>query len=149
MAWVSPTGHNDPDNGWDSETNAHDENTGTTAIAATTIAVCNYSKFLELTIGAIDCDKVQFYPRWSGYFDIDLDVYYDGDWQHVYEGSYTSDTWNEKALGATYSVTAARIRFHSKFASSKPELSEFDFWEVPPVSAPTVTTQAADGIGFD
>jgi hypothetical protein len=45
MAWVSPTGHNDPDSAWYTETNAYDEDVDTDTIA------WSQDKWLELTLG--------------------------------------------------------------------------------------------------
>ncbi|MBA7581328.1 hypothetical protein ES708_23230 [subsurface metagenome] len=148
MAWVSPTGHDDPDNAWIQEDHAYDEATGTYTFTSPYVPPLTWSGFIELTHAALPCDKVRFFAEITlGYFEIvDLDVYYGGDWHHVYQGGFATRTWVEKALGNTYSVTKARLRSYNKNSlySYGFILYEFDFWAE--VVAPTVTTPAVSDI---
>ena len=130
MAWISPTGHIDPDTQWSNEPNAYDEIEASQAASAS--PGHSWSAFLELTHAAINCDKVRFHAPFNGTQNgIDLDVYYDGDWHHVYQGIYTSNEWVEKDLGSSHSVTAARVSFYNDFfAVWNVYLNEFDFNEV-------------------
>lgn len=133
MAWVSPTGHNDPDSAWDNETNAYDEDTGTAA--KTNVDPQSWSSYLELTHVAIDCDKVRFDAYYSSGFinQISLDVYYEGAWHNIYEGSFAYHTWVEKTIPAgTKSVTAARAKFYNTYTLGVRPASfyEFDFGQV-------------------
>lgn len=127
MAWVSPTGHNDPDSAWINETNAYDENTGTRA-EREDIPGTSWSEFLEVTIGAVVCSNVRF---WSANFTIpgfliDLDVY-DGSWNDVFQGEFANNQWVEKSF-AEKTVTKARVRLYNPLGGTRDgRLHEFDF----------------------
>jgi len=149
MGWVSPTGHVDPAAHWVDEYKAYDEDTGTFAKCSSSHT--DWGEFLEFTHAAINCNKLRYFAAYisSQQDEIDLDVYYSGAWHDVYQGSLSESgshpyQWVEKSLGGTYSVTAARVRFHHPSAYLC-LLYEFDFWEVE-ISAPTVTTQAVSDI---
>lgn len=147
MGWVLPADFVDPSETWLSETLAYDEDTETYAYDAN-VPADSWGRDLELTRAAINCSKVRFWTFYNvaSQSSIDLDVYYDGAWHDVYEGSYANLEWVEKELGGTYSVTAARVKFYNEHSSSNNlRLYEFEFWEAP-VSAPTVTTQAVSDI---
>ena len=150
MAWVSPTGHVDPDNAWVNEAYAYDDDTSTPARRTNTPAD-TYTEYLELTVAALDCDKVRFYyiSTIAGYDGtIDIDVYYSAGWHAVYTGVAADRTWVEKTLGGLYSVTKARIRIHNVYiGGAAMSFYEFDFNGS--ILAPTVTTQAVSDIGFD
>jgi len=145
MGWVSPTGHNDPSNDWDDEAKAYNGNTGNWA-QSSDVPLNEWTGFLELTHAALDCNKVQVYVGSGDWVaNIDLDVYYDSDWHHVYQGISTDYGWMEKPLGGTYSVTALRIRLYNRGPTADLRICDVDFWEVE-VIAPTVTTQAVTDI---
>jgi len=67
-----------------------------------------------------------------------VDVYYDEDWHHVYEGDTARLEWVEKNIpDGQKSVTAARFRtYKDTTSSSNTILYEFDFWEVEAVAVP-------------
>ncbi len=147
-----PTGHNDPDSQWISETNAYDGNTATSA--NNDISPTSWSSFLELIISSTLCDSVKFYAWFGGEFSInsiDVDVYYDGAWHHIYEGTYADREWVEKSFDEDYLVTKARVRFYNSGASpSGCSLYEFNFG----VSLGFTTNNIVDGpiiseIAFD
>lgn len=149
MAWVSPTGHNDPGSTWVNETQAYNEDTGDYSYQS--ISPSSWGTFLELTRAALNCNKVRYHIplNHSDITEIDVDVYYEGAWHDVYQGSYTVNEWIEKDIPAgTKSVTAARISSYNSNGSSTryAGINELDFWEVE-VAAPTVTTQAVSDIG--
>ena len=124
--WQSPTGHTEGD--WGNEANTYDEDTGTSATIS--VSAYSWSEDLELTIDALYCDKVRFWAYYSGTYinSIDLDVYYDGSYHDVYEGTYADREWIEKSLGSTYSVTKVLIKFYNDYSSSKTAyIYEFDF----------------------
>lgn len=131
--WVSPTGHNDPNNHWSYGAKAYDNDTGTYAESA---YVTGWQTFLELTINAVLCSKLRHWEIGFGHEDeCDLDAYYnDGGgaaWHHVYQGALNNDKhdWTERELGGTYSVTKLRWRTHTS-SQGKCSAHEFDFWEV-------------------
>ena len=129
MAWVSPTGATGT--GWSNPENTYDENTGTYSSHAETPTE-DWSNFLELTISSIDCDKIQIWPAGFQITEIDIDLFYDGGWQHLHEGIYDSGEWNEFAIGSTKAVTAARVRGYNADAGTTRNFLfyEFDFNEV-------------------
>lgn len=73
--------------------------------------------FLELTHAALLCSKVRYYidPSTDAEISlIDIDVYYDGSWHHVYEGAFTEDEWIEKDIpDGPIAITAMRINFYN------------------------------------
>lgn len=130
MGWVSPTGFVDGSGQWSDEPYAYDDDTGTAAEGWA--AKSSWSAYLELTISAIACDKVRFWARYSvsSATSIDLYVFYDEDWHHVYEGAYPDREWVEKEIPAgTKSVTKAKVRFYNSDPDNvrNPYLFEFDF----------------------
>lgn len=109
--WVSPTGFSDPDNKWEFEENAFDGN-------IVTYAQCwcepeAWSAFLELTWNEVIIDSLKFYGKLEeGWMeDIDLDVWYEGAWHHVYEDFLALHFWQTKAIPAGAKLCSkARIR---------------------------------------
>jgi len=99
--WVSPTGYDDPDDKWDSEANAYDDNTNTRATTKVT------DSYLELTLSsAISCNKVRIYaatrdPPETLDPDIAIDVYYSGSYHNIFSGTITKEDWVEKEIGST------------------------------------------------
>lgn len=151
--WVSPTGHNDPDDVWQYEQNAYDGDLN--SLASCYVPPYYWTRFLELTIEAVYCSKVRFMAEYKagGINKIDLDIYYDDSWHDVYEGSFiggthTEGVWVEKSLEETYYVSKMRIRFYNKksFAQTA-RLVEVMFYEV--ASIPIVTTNAATDVEDD
>jgi len=143
MAWVSPTGYNDPSSAWGYEYYAYDGNILTTA---STVAFANgWCGFLELTISPISCHKIQYMPyQTNSEIDlIDVDVWYSSAWHHVYQGAYVSGSWVEKSLGGTYTVSKMRFSFHNNSAITRnAHLKEAEFNN----ALATVTTQAVSDI---
>ena len=141
--WISPTGHSSTY--WQNPTNVYDEDTNTYGYQ--TVNINSWSEFLYLTHSAITSNKVRFNAKYDYYKQnqIDLDVYRDGAWVNVYQGSYSHHVWVEKTFDEG-TVTQARARF---FNPSTVEFSdirfyEFDFWEVP--KPPTLDTQDATDV---
>jgi len=149
MAWISPTGHNDPDGRWTSDEEAYDDDTGSYAYNSD----ANYDHYLELTIAELLCDKVQIYARDtigvpSYNPDLDIDVYYSSAWHNIWSGVITKNTWVEKAIGSSQLVTKARIKSNTSDKNLK--LYEFDFGEALQVetdacSDPTSTSLQGNG----
>lgn len=122
MGWVSPTSHDDVDNHWDDETNVYDGNTATYGEPDLTGA----GHFLELIPDApISCDKIRFWASITAK-NLDVDVYYDGGWNHVYAGGVVGEQWEEKAIPAgTKTVEKARVAWDFR----QQNLYEFEFNE--------------------
>lgn len=148
MGWVTPTGHTDPEGEWTNPEKAYDGSTSWGDHAYVEwVGDGDWSDPLELEHAALDCDKLRFYCGCDYSVDIyiDLDAYYSGGWQHVYEGVMAWREWAEKSLGGTYSVTALSIRIKHIGHDFEPRIYEAEFGEA--VEAPTVSTVAADPVG--
>ena len=130
MAWVKPTSFSDPDNKWNSEALSYDDSLETSANSPNA-AARTWGSYIELNIASISCDKVRFYAYYNAAYinSVSIDVYYSGAWHNIYEGAYISQTWEEKAIGSTQDVTAARVRFYAKKAATA-YLYEFEFNEI-------------------
>lgn len=145
--WVAPNGYNDPNSGWNDETNAYDDDVSSCASTDKyyNILVWKWTEYLELNCPQTSCDKIRFYAWYNDSYcnKIDVDVYYNGGWHDVYEGPYNNYQWEEKSLsGGSYQVTKARVKFYYKGYiwpwGTTADLHEFDFHKLPP-SEPTVT----------
>ncbi len=131
MSWVSPTGFNDPGSEWDDETNAFDENTAT--YAKDIVSPTSWSDYLELTVPVAPINAIRFYAQYvsPGIDQISIDVYYDGGWVNIYEGSFSDEVWETKNIpaGEKY-VSQARVKFYNSHVAlgAEARLHEFDFW---------------------
>jgi len=146
MGWLSPEGTTDVGADWLDDHKVYDDNTSSYA-KEEDIPQNSWGHFLEVhRVATFDCDKVRFNAKYSAWYidEIDLDVYYDGGWQHVYEGSFLDATWVEKSLGGTHNLQYARARFKGGFfAPDDAKWYEFDFNEVaaPPTRRIFITHQ--------
>lgn len=133
MGWVSPTGHNTPTGGYDNPsyppTNAYDENESSFALDAY-INPTDWGDFLELTHSAIDIVAIRYMAKMSGgpYEGdlIDVDVY-NGSWHHVYNGTYTVETWEEKAISLSGVTKARVVLYNGSGDGHSGRIIEFDF----------------------
>lgn len=107
--WVSPTSHSDPDADWDDEALTYDNNQAT--FASTGILGAGvWSGYLILILPeSIPSEKLRFDVDSTGSRTVDVDVYRDGAWVDVYEGTPADHTWVEQAYTFGY-VTQVRIR---------------------------------------
>ncbi len=124
MAWVSPTGHSDPDGEWTDEANAYDGDVGTYATSAVGV------HSLELSRAALFCDKLRLYFPGVGTARFTLDVYYSSAWNNLADSGdpATAGEWHEYAIGSVESVTAARIQF--EFGTGLFTLAELEFHDM-------------------
>lgn len=137
MAWISPTGHVDPDSKWTNEERAYDGLLDTSSLCSG-VTKDNYSSYIEITHAAMLCDKVRFYAYMyhqepPGVNSVDVDVYYSGSWHNVFEGEFANSTWIEKAIGSTQTITAFRFRFKTSSDDYQPSLYEVEFSDCTPV----------------
>jgi len=125
--WISPTGHEDPGNVWDGESNAYDDNTNTYSLHGF-FDPDTWTDYLILTVDAVGgCNKVRF-NVYNSNLIIKLDIYKDGAWEEVYSGSYTEHTWQEKTFSAG-TVSKARMKFYNPDTESwQAAVYEFDFY---------------------
>ena len=143
MGWVSPTGYNDPDNHWNRNGTpalCYDEDTATECDPQSWTAN-TWCPFVEFTHAALSCDKVRHWVDW--FTQIDIDVYYDGVWHDVYEGTTTGAEWVEKDIpSAPQTITAFRIRGQYSTVYGR-GIWEVDFGEV------TLKTSSDTGVGAE
>ena len=127
--WISPNGYNDPQSGWNYETRAYDENTGTSA-DSNHYYLDRWTEWLELTApGPIVTNKIRF---WAWYhptycYQVAVDVYSGNSWQNVYSAGTFSSYYEISFSPRT--VTAARIAFHVRGTNIVANLYEFDFYQ--------------------
>lgn len=155
--WKFPTGHNDPEDKWFDEERAYDNNIHSYAQWRGNLKVGQWDvSFLELTIDAINCGLLAFWAS-NGDFDlIDVDAFYDDNegaaWHHVFERTYHALQWFPIFLDEVESITKVRIRARSAVTDTYRAfyLYGFKLSQVgpPEISVPTVTAQAASGIGI-
>jgi len=125
-SWVSPTGFVDPDTQWTDEANAYDDNTATYA-HDTTVSPNVWTSFLELSIASTEINAIRYYASTSGVVTkIDVDLYYNSQWNHLYEDTIYTDQWVTIELAAALSVTSARVRIYAT-GEGEGRLNEFDF----------------------
>jgi len=152
MAWVSPTGHSDPDSGWTDETKAYDGNLATFAVSPGNQS----DKYLVLTRSVLLCDKVRIFACWDEEGDeVDaenccVDVYYSGAWHNIFGGQYgetiTANVWTEMEIGSTQTVTQARVKSGGRPTVIDFRVKEFEFNEVAAAAArPLVGGSLAGG----
>jgi len=103
-------------NGWTDPTKSYDDNI--TSYAYYTVFGCTWSPFIELSIGEIRSNGIRFYAAqkfaFLDFLDlIDIDLYYDGAYQHLYEGSFAVNTWTTKSTAEFHNVTGMQVRFHN------------------------------------
>lgn len=126
--WASPISYNDL-GGWEDETEAYDHILITTAY--NDIPTTSWSNFLELVASPGDYYGVRFYTgtKLGDVNEVDLDVYYNGQWHDVYQGDYKAGKWTEKSLGGVYNVEKSRIRYYNSgiYVSAYALLGEFEF----------------------
>ena len=134
--------------GWVDEPYAYDNNTGSAAYCVT--PAISWTPFLIRELPeAIYSSVVKFYAQYqgtSGINTIDIDVYYNGAWHDVFEGSYMNQVWIEKELGDTYYVSKIAVRFFNNSSDTTTAyIQEMQFVEE--AGVPKVTTNAATAVG--
>jgi len=140
MAWVSPTGFNDPSGDWINEARAYDDKTTTWAEDEP----CG-GNWLELTLSSpISCDKIRAWTR-DYYWDlleVEIEVYYSDAWHNIFTGFLAVNQFVEKSIGSTEIVSKGRIK--EPGGSWCAYVAEFDFNEVeapPPARRIFITHQ--------
>jgi hypothetical protein len=138
--WVSASGFSDPSNSWDNETRSYDDSLTLYASSYHEMDTYQWSDYLYFNHSEMSCDGIRFYARGPTsdqyYVDrVDVDVYKNGSWINVYEGSFSSMQWVEKNF-TEGTVSQARIRFrvNSSATGLYFELYELDFHRVANIS---------------
>ena len=112
--WVSPVSHDDPADNWELEERAYDNDPNKTYARYST-PPGEWTSFLYLNgpDGGVSCDRVRFIISDSNpvynLFIIDVDVYRDGEWIGVFEGTAEERKWTE-VLFDEGTVTRMRLR---------------------------------------
>jgi len=151
--WLAPTGYLDPDTNWDDEEKAFDDESNSYARHYSNIGDPVWSSFIYFTHEAVSSNKVRYYSRGntgSGIYvdQCDLDVYLDGSWVNIYQGTLADKTWEEQSF-ATGSVTQARIRFRkSDDAGLYFEVYKFQFYKTLVDATPNVTLNSVMDISW-
>jgi len=134
--WITPTG--DVDHGvWTQEWQARNDNLGD---YANELIHPGWGGFLDLTHASLSCDKIRVYLNGIGAGGLinvfDIDLFYNGMWNDLYQGNMSKLVWVEFAIGSTEDVTAMRIRAQNNgVVDGRIRLHEADFNQVPaPVS---------------
>lgn len=125
--WVSPTSHVEGD--WEGEAEAYDDNETTYAWTSWS---SGWSPFIELTHAEMESSKLRYKLKvgTGSISKIDVDVFKDGDWLNVYEGSFAQNVWIEKSF-TQGAVTKLRLRFYCAGGYNVLYFYEADFWEEP------------------
>ena len=133
---------------WVNEPYAYDNNTGSAAYCVTPAISWTPWLIRELS-EAVYSSVVRFYAQYqgtSGINKIDLNVYYNGAWHNVFEGSYMNQVWIERELGDTYYVSKIAVRFFNNSSDTTTAyIQEMQFVEE--AGVPKVTTNAATAVG--
>jgi prepilin-type N-terminal cleavage/methylation domain-containing protein len=117
IGWVLPIDDDDPSGTWTNTTSAYDNNTSTYARNYHDIGETQWSEYFYLLHSPMKADKVQFYARGGNEVSsVDIDVYKDGAWEDVFEGSFTDKDWIEKTFSEGI-VEQVRIRFYATYAN--------------------------------
>lgn len=127
--WVLPTGYQDTSNTWENETRAYDDNTTTYARSYHNINDPQWSQFLYFDHLPMHANSVRFYARGGAQVSaVDLDIYKDDTWTHVYDGAFADRQWVEQSFTEGM-VSQARIRFYAANATQGFywELNELNF----------------------
>jgi len=130
--WVSAQGFYDPENRWEYESYAFDDEDHTYARAQRALGDGVWSPYLYLTRREIFSDKVRFLARESVEVDmVEVGVRRNGTWVTIYSGTFPDYQWKEIPFSAGR-VDQARIRFHARYSNHYfyYHLYEFDFWKI-------------------
>jgi parallel beta-helix repeat protein len=130
-AYCPPVGHNDPDDQWENEPLAYDENRDT--FARVYLGGGRDSSWLELLAPAGKLTQgIRF---WGSGGPIEVDIYYDGNWYCLRDwawgiSSAPANEWVELTYPSKI-VEKARIKFHGRVLSGWSYLNEFQFKTAP------------------
>ncbi len=84
QSWNSPTSATDTGAGWTDDALVYD---GDTATYAYTAAATGWTEFLELNIASITIDAVRYWFVGTYVTIIDIDLYYNSQWNHYFHGA--------------------------------------------------------------
>lgn len=129
--WYLPESYYDPDNKWNNETFIYDDDN--TTAGDSVIAAKTWSSFILLDVySELYCEMIKFlaYQKGvTGIEQIDIDLYYNSQWNDLYEGVFEDQVWTQKLIGSMQYLYSARIRFYAKKADTA-LLYGFEFWNL-------------------
>ena len=108
--WISPNDWSGAS--WANGQNAYDGDRITTW-ASCSVPAGQWGGFIEFTLPPADCDRIRVF-NWNDTSIltlVDVDVWYDGEWHHAYQGSYTTGSYKEIALDDVHTISKVRIRY--------------------------------------
>lgn len=117
--WISPTGFINPgcpSGNWYNEPYGYDGNTGIFAIGSIYGEVPpgeGWGCFLWYTHTDMVCKEVKIWSNIVAWTDkIDIDVFYNDGWHHIYEGVFPYEEWFIKEMEEAQIISAFRFRYH-------------------------------------
>jgi hypothetical protein len=126
MAWVTPTSGS----GWPTNPGyAWNDNEGDWA-ESDLVSPDSWTDWYTWGHTALNCDKVRIWAgdESGGIRFIEIQAYYNGVWNHVYDrfdGDWSPYHFAEYALGGTYSVTQMRARLGNAADSENDDIGYF------------------------
>jgi len=118
--WYLPTAHFDSENTWDNETLIYDDND--TTAGTTVIGAKAWSDFIILdTYSGLEILQIKFLAYQKGVLgveEIDIDLYYDSQWNDLYEGVFNDQVWTYIDVIPSQLSNEARVRFYAKKADT-------------------------------
>lgn len=142
--WILPTGHSDPGSKWTEESQAYDNDTDTRATTGCVIPPKSWSGYLELNRASLDITGLRFnaWRQALGVDKVSIDIWYNNDWQNVYEDTYPLRN-NKWQVVETVSIATTKMRFNfyneSDSVNMAAHLFEAEFLEEGTVTGSTGT----------
>ncbi len=145
---ILPTGNTDGATAWTDEAKAYDNKIATPAYTTAAVATSTWSEFLQFDHAAMNTIAIKFYVDIAATSpEVDVDVYYDGGWVHVFSDVFDRLTWTEKnIIAGEKSVTACRIRIKNTDAGDTHTAS---IYEVAFVQSTAAGGNAIDMVEFN
>ena len=131
LKWVSPTGYEDPDDVWLTQTFAYDKDSK--SHAEVWLDANTWSSYLLLSVEPQEFSSLRVlattYNETSGKVDqIDIDIYYDNYWHDLHRGPFKPGEWLEQSFTPA-TVSKVRVRFYNSHQTEQGRsyLKEIDF----------------------
>jgi parallel beta-helix repeat protein len=128
--YLPATGHSDPDDQWEDETLAYDENRDT--YARVYLSGGMDSPWLEFLASSGETQGIRF---WGSGGPLEVDIYYEGNWHCLKDwpwgiSSAPANEWVELTYPSKI-IEMARIKFHGRTLNGWSHLNEFQFKTAP------------------
>lgn len=145
FSWLRPTGHADPENGWNDEQLAYDGWTDTFT-ESRSVGAKSWSRPLEFLITPTEVSAIRIWSRWRSSHIAVIEVFYNETWHRIYEDSLPAYQWVEISIpDGTQLISKARFLYYnlSRSISYTFRIGEFEFYGTgapPPPPEPIPTT---------